>query len=176
MASVNQLEDSLNDVFVKKAPVLPEGGKKFIVDIAPWLALVGGVLTLWAGLNLWHWAHTVNPLIDYANSLSAAYGGTKVAANNLSFGIWLGIAVLILEGILYLLAFPGLRARKKSGWNLVFYVSLINIVYGFILMFTAYGSVFSFIGSLIGSAIGMYLLFQVRSRYVAVAPTKPVRK
>jgi uncharacterized membrane protein HdeD (DUF308 family) len=167
MANAAILETKLNDIFVKNAPALPKGGKKVLVEWAPWLALLGGILTLWSVAMLWHWAHVANDLINYANSLSAAYGGTKVADTRMTVGIWLGLLVLLVEGVIYLLAFPGLRDRKKSGWNWIYYGALINIVYGFVIMFTNYGGVGSFLLSLVGSVIGLWLLFQVRASYLS---------
>ena len=51
-------------------------------------------------------------------------------------------------------------------WLWLFYATIVNIVYGFILMFTDYSGVGSFIGTLIGSALGFYFLFQIRDRYL----------
>ncbi|HVA11349.1 MAG TPA: hypothetical protein VNG32_04270 [Candidatus Dormibacteraeota bacterium] len=163
------LETSLNDLFVKKAPALPAGGKKFLVEYLPWINLILGLISLYTAWVLWHWAHFANSLVNYANSLSAAYGGPVVATNRMTVGIWLGIAVLAVEAILYIAAFPGTRDRKKSGWNLLYYALLINIVYGVLVLFTNYGGVANLIGAIIGSAIGLYLLFQIRSSYGAKA-------
>jgi hypothetical protein len=163
MADQLPLEKNLHELS-KGLPVLPAGGRKVLVEWAPWLALVGGIFALWAAWGLWHWAHLANSLINYANSISAAYGGEPVGSR-LTVGIWLGIAVLAVEGILYLLAFPGLRDRKKAGWNLLYWGAMLNIAYGLVVMFTDYGSVGNFIGSLIGSAISFYFLFQIRPAY-----------
>jgi len=159
------LESSLNDLFVKKAPPLPAGGKKFLVEYLPWINLILGLLSLYTVYVLWHWAHLANNLIDYANSLSAAYGGPTVATNRLSVGIWLGIAVLAVEALLYIAAFSRTRDRKKSGWNLLYYALLLNVVYGVVVLFTNYGSVGNLIGAIIGSGVGLYLLFQIRASY-----------
>jgi hypothetical protein len=167
MAALNSLEKSLDDVFVKNAPKLPEGGKKVLVEWLPWLNLVGGLLTLWAAYALWNWAHVANGLINYANDLSRAYGGGDVVADRLTAGIWLGIAVLVVEGVLYLLAFPATRDRKKQGWNYMFYALLVNIVYGLVVLFTDYGGFGSFLGTLVGSVIGLWLLFQIRGSYTS---------
>jgi hypothetical protein len=166
MADQLPLEKNLNDMS-KNLPALPAGGKKALVEWAPWLALIGGLASLWTAWALWQWAHTANELLNFANNLSTAYGGTTVDASRMTFGIWLGVAVLALEGIIYLLAFPGLRDRKKAGWNMLYWGVLLNLAYGLVVMFTDYGTVGSFIGSLIGSAIGMYFLFQIRSAYTA---------
>lgn len=168
MGSLQTLENNLNDIFGKKAPPLPRGGKKALVEYLPWINLVLGLLALYTVYVLWHWAHVANSLINYANTLSATYGGPAVApANRLSFGIWLGLIVLAVEALLYIAAFPGTRDRKKSGWNLMFYALLVNVVYGVVVMFTNYGGVGNLIGTLIGSGIGLYLLFQIRSSYTA---------
>ena len=53
---LSALETKMSEVFVDKAPKLPAGGKKFIVEVAPWLTLIGGILSLLAGLSLWNWA------------------------------------------------------------------------------------------------------------------------
>jgi hypothetical protein len=172
MSALQPLEKSLDDIFGKQAPALPPNGKKFIVQVVPWLSLIGGLFTLYSAYLLWNWAHTANTFIDYANSLSAAYGGPQVASSRLSVGIWIGLAVLVVEGLLYVLAFPGTKDRKKSGWNLLFYAMLINIAYGLVIMFTSYGGVGSLIGTLIGSAIGFYFLFQIRGNYSAAKSSK----
>ena len=170
--SAQPLERNLDDLFVKSAPALPAGGKKFLVEYLPWINLILGVISLYTAWALWHWAHFANSLINYANSLSAAYGGPAVATNRMTIGIWLGIAVLAVEGLLYIAAFPGTRDRKKSGWNLLYYALLLNIVYGVVVLFTDYGSVGNLIGAIIGSAIGLYLLFQIRASYSGAAAAK----
>lgn len=166
MAAVQHLENELNKIFVGKAPTLPKGGKKFLVDIAPWAAIVIGVLDLWSAWMLWHWAHTINSLVNYANNLAAVYGSTPVIDHGMTVVLWLAMLVILVDGLLYLFAFPRLRQSQKSGWNLIFYAALLNIAYGFVVMFTSYGSFFSFVWSLIEAAIVLYFLFQIRASYV----------
>jgi hypothetical protein len=166
MSALKSLENSLEDLFVKKAPPLPPGGKKALVEYLPWINLVLGLVALYTVYILWHWAHIANGLINYANSLSAAYGGPAIGGvARMTFGIWLGLIVLAVEALLYIAAFSPTKARKKLGWNLMFYAMLVNVVYGVIILFTSYGGVGNLIGTLVGSAIGLYLLFQIRSSY-----------
>jgi hypothetical protein len=172
MSTLKNLETQLNGVFGKNTPKLPSNGRRVLVEYLPWINLVLGVLTLLAALALWNWAHVANNLVDYANRLSAAYGGPQVATQRLTFMIWLGMIVLVAEALLYIAAFPALRARKKSGWNLLFYALLVNVVYGVVVLFTDYGGLGSFIGTLIGSAVGLYFLFQIRPAYSASGAAK----
>ena len=165
MAALDNLEKSLEGVFVKSAPKLPEGGKRFLVQWLPWLNLIAGILTLWSVYALWHWAHLADGLVNYVNQLSAAYGGTTVGIHRLSATVWLGLAVLAVEGILFLMAFSPTKARAKRGWDLMFYALLVNLVYGILVIFTDYGGVGNFVGYLIGTVIGLWLLFQIRGKY-----------
>jgi hypothetical protein len=180
MSALKSLEKSLDGIFDKNAPQLPDNAKKIIVQYLPYLNLVFGVLALLAAWGLYDAAHTVNNLVDYANSLSAAYGGEKIATSHLTFMVWLAIATLAVEAVLYIAAFPGTKARKKSGWDLLFYALLINVVYGIVAAFTDYGGAGRLIGSLIGSAVGTYFLFQIRGSYTAKggksAPKASARK
>jgi hypothetical protein len=180
MSALESLEKNLDDVFDKNAPELPAGAKKVIVEYLPYINLVLGVLTLVAAWGLYNAAHTVNSLVDYANTLSAAYGGTKIATSHLTATVWLAIAVLVVEAVLYIAAFPGTKARKKAGWNLLYYALLINVVYGIVAAFTDYGGVGRLVGSVIGSAIGAYFLFQIRGSYTgaksAAATKAPAKK
>jgi len=164
MGALKSLETNLNEVFGKNAPPLPPNAKKVIVEYLPYINLVLGIITLFLAWGLYHAAHVVNRFVDYSNSLSAAYGGTT-EVSHLSFTVWLAIAVLAVEAVLYIAAFAGTRDRRKSGWDLLFYALLINVVYGIVAVFTDYGGAGRLIGSLIGSAIGLYFLFQIRSAY-----------
>ena len=164
MSAVNSLEKSLGDAF-KSAPKLPEKGKKMLVQWLPWISVVLGVLMLWSAWVLYDWANAVNKLADYANSLTRAFGGTEIVKDRLTVAIWLAIAFIVVQAVLYLAAFTGLRDRKKSGWNLVFYAALVNVVAAVVVLFSDYGGVGNLIANLIGSAIGLYLLFQIRDSY-----------
>src|SRR3990167_2355142 len=162
MESLNNLEKALSDIFVKKAPKLPTNAKKVIVEWLPWINLVLGVLALWAAYGLWTWANTVSKWTDYANELSTAFGGTKVVDDRLTVTVWLALIVLVVEAVIYIMAFPATKEKKKSGWNLMFYALLVNAVYGVVTMFSSYGGASNLIGYLIGSVIGLYFLFQIR--------------
>ncbi|PIZ97017.1 MAG: hypothetical protein COX79_03875 [Candidatus Levybacteria bacterium CG_4_10_14_0_2_um_filter_36_16] len=58
--------------------------------------------------------------------------------------------------MLLLMAFPGTKARKMSGWNLLFWSEAVSAVSAVVSM--AFGGV-------VGAAIGFYILFQIKSHY-----------
>lgn len=162
MEQLNKLESMLEGLF-KPAPKLSEKAKTNIVSWLPWVNLVLGVLSLWGAYALWHWAHLVSNLVNYIN---AAYG-TNSAVDRMSTGLWLGLVVIAAEGVLFLMAYPATQKKQKRGWNLMFYAALLNAVYGVVLLFTDYGTSGNFIGYLVGTVIGLWILFQIKSKYTA---------
>ena len=165
-ALLGKLENVLAPIF-KGLPPLPKNVKEWFVKAWPILALVFGVLQLLAAWSLWHVGHLVNNLVNYANQLSNIYG-TGVIVHNLGFFYWVSLIVLVLDAVILLAAYPGLKARSKRGWNMLFLGSLINVVYGIFTAFdSGYGNVGKLIMALIGSAIGFYFLFQVSSYYTS---------
>jgi hypothetical protein len=173
-----RLETKMADWF--KSPKMPAGAVKTISEWAPWLALIFGVLSLWAAWTLWHWAHAIDKVSDSLNSFCNSYaidaGACVSTGTRLSFWVWLGIIFLVVEGVLYLLAYPGLKARSKQGWNYLFYGALVNLVYAVVSLFTDYNGGGHFIGALIGSAVAFWILFQIRGNYHGAGVTKTTPK
>lgn len=175
--NITKLETSLNDIFVKKAPALPEKAKTIIVQFIPWVTLVLGILAGLSALWLWQWAHTVNQLANTVYEWSSSYGVTTQAVDRMNIFVWISLLIMLVQAVIYIMAFSPLKSRKKSGWNLLFYASLLYVAYGFVSIFIdSYGGFGRFIGDLIGAAIGLYFLFQIREHYLSkntTGATKP---
>ncbi|TAH34268.1 hypothetical protein EYC59_03205 [Candidatus Saccharibacteria bacterium] len=167
MAAFKDLETKLNDVFGKKAPALSKAGKEFLVKAAPVLALALGILTIWAVASLWRWAHVTQTYSNFAHQVCTTAGVTcnDAVASRLTFLVWASLAVLVVQAILLLIAFPALQARQKRGWDYVYWVVLINVVYAVLMLFTVRGGFGSFVWNLLLAAFGFWLLFQVREYY-----------
>ncbi len=167
-----KLEQTFDEWFVKKAPFqLPPNAKETLVKIMPWLTLIGGVLSALAVLSLYNLAMWAQGAVNYSvNAGLYAYGAGSPPS---MVGVWLGLAILALEAVLFFIAFPALRARKKSGWNLLYYVAAANVVYALIYLFVNQ-DIGSFVLSAVSSVIGLYILFQVRSFYLGT--TQPAAK
>lgn len=173
---IDSVEESLNEVFGKKAPQLPEGGRNFLVQYGPYFVLAGGILSLLGAWSLWNSARQVNQIVNWANQYSTVNGGPAMSTTHFTVWVWLAIAVLLVESALYILAFSPLKARDKKGWDYLFYAALLSIAYSVVLLFVDGYGIGGFLGSLIGAAIGFWILFQVRPKYLKDAGAKPAKK
>ncbi len=175
------LEAKLAEVF-KDGPHLPENARKSLATKwYPWIAIIFGVLQVLAVLALWRAGHTVDDFVDYANRISRAYGGKEVSSS-LGLTYWLSLIVLAADAVILLMAYPGLKAKKKVGWDWLFLGALVNLAYGVLSIFVNgnYGGGFgNFVSSAIGSLIAFWLLFEARNYYTGSATKaseKPAEK
>jgi len=143
MYSKLPLERELEPVFLGKFPPFSESVKEFVVQYGPYFILILSVLGLFGLLT----AFGIGSVISGMGTVSTSFG--------ISFyvNILLGIFVLIM----YLMAFTPLRARKRSGWNLLYYALLIGIVSNIIQL--------NIIGTLVSGVLGFWILFQIREKY-----------
>lgn len=135
----------LDFYFVKKAPFqLPDGVKEFLVKYGPWIMVVVLVLSL--------------PLLLLALGLSAVALPMAASTGQIGFGLgFLTLPLLLVTLALDVAALPGLFGRRMMGWKLIFYSRLITIAWDVLLL--------NLIGAIIGGAIGLYFLMQIRPLY-----------
>jgi hypothetical protein len=143
-AGLGQLEATLEEYLVKKAPPLPPNIKEAIVQWGPWITLVLLVLSLPALLALLGLGALLAPV--------SFMGGARAGAGYMLSMLTLAV-VLVLEGM----AIPGLMKRQMSAWRLMFYATLVSAVSSLLS-----GNV---LGMILGTLISLYLLFQVKSYY-----------
>jgi len=140
---MDQLIATLDEYLVKKAPFqLPDNVKELLVKFGPWISIVLLVLLV--------------PILLLALGLGTIFmpfGGVGYAT-----GFGLAAIFAIVQIALLVMELPGLFARKKSAWMLMFYEQLIGFVGSLVS-----GSV---VGAIIGTLIGLYFLFQLRTKYV----------
>lgn len=147
MNYLHQLAKILDKNYAK-LPALPKGANDFIVSVAPWLALVFGVLAIVAGLGALGLLTAFAPVAAVAGAGQYAFTGLFAAL------------VLLVQGGIELLAFPSLRLRKVKGWDLMFLGLVLSVVSSVFSL-----SVFVVVQSLVGALIGYYFLYQVKSYY-----------
>lgn len=144
--NLGQLEKVLDEYLVKKAPALPANVKDILVKFAPYLAILGVIVAIPAVLTLFG-----------LSAFLSAIPLTAAAMAKTGFSYYLAVIFLLITVVLEALAIPGLLAKTKKGWNLLYYSTLINAVYS--LLSVNIG------GLLLGTVLGLYLLFQVKSYY-----------
>lgn len=144
---IAQLEAMLDEYMVQKAPfALPLGLKEFLATIAPYLIILMAIFAV--------------PALLAAFGLSAAFAPIAMMGG---YGYGWGPSMmisLVVSGItvvIQVIAVPGLFKRTRASWNLLFYVSLVQLV----------GGVLSthIVSALIGAIIGWYFLFQMKELY-----------
>lgn len=148
--NMSALENWLAPLFAK-APHIPKSGRDVLTGIAPWLALIGGVVGIMGILSYYSLSMVAGPF-SYLSMGGTMYPGSMISM------IFLGIGA-----VLELLAFKPLLARKKKGWNFLFYSVVAMTVYMVLEMFIGYGNIMN----IIGIVISFWLLFEVRDSYHA---------
>jgi len=163
---MRQLEEKLDELLVKKAPFqIPKEGREGIAKAMPWVALVGGIILLLLAWTLYNTLNYANRVIDVANSyLGGLYDVGYVAPVAWGPLVWLSLALLVAVAVMFFMAYPGLTKMKKSAWDLLFWAALLNIAEA-VLQAIGYTNIGSLIASLLGSVVGLYVLFQIRPLY-----------
>lgn len=140
--------DKVGDLF-KTLPKLPPGVLEFFVKVVPYVAVLLGIIHL-----------IITPL---------GVLGTVLSLFTLNpvfvLGMVLSMVVLVVDGVILLMAYSPLQKREFKGWMLLFWAhvfyaisSIIGLVNGPAVLF-----------SLIITAVGFYVLFQMRSFYNPIA-------
>ena len=146
-AQLKPLVKSLDDNYAK-IPALPKSWKDVLVNFAPWLSLLGGIILVFGAFSLLGLGSVLSPFAMIAGAGSFAI-------------LWLiAAAFLLVGGIMELVAISPLKARKEKGWNLLFYALILNALSSIVRF-----NVSDIVSAIIGFLIGYYFLYQVKSYY-----------
>jgi hypothetical protein len=137
------LEEQLEPVFLNKFPAFPENVKEGLAQYGPYIMLVLAILGLLGLLT--------------AFGLGTAAIGIGAVAYGSGFNFYVGILFSAVILVMYLMAFTPLKARKRAGWNLIYYALLLSIASSLLQL--------NILGAIIGAVIGFWILFQVREKY-----------
>ena len=144
--STNDIIDTLGDWFAK-FPELPKNAREVLVKIAPIISLVFGVLGVIVAISGLGLLTATSPF--------AVMGGVQATS---AYGTgFVAVLIYLVSSVLLLAAFPGLKAKKMHGWNLLFWSEAVNLLGGLVSL--------SILSAVIGAVIGLYLLFQIKSYY-----------
>lgn len=137
--------DTMGEWF-DKFPPLPKNWRDTLARISPVLALVFGILGILVAISGLGTLTFLSPL--------AVMGG---AGGIVGMGM-VSILIYLVASVLLLAAYPGLKAKKYSGWKLLFWSEIINLVGGVI-------NLHGLVSAIIGALIGFYIIFQIRSYF-----------
>lgn len=141
--STKQIQTTM-EAWFKNLPPLPANAIETIFKITPILALVFGILGALISISGLA-ALTFLAPVAVAGGAGPHYGLGIIATLG-----WLASSVMMI------LAYPGLKAGKTSGWDLLFWSQMVSVITSIIGIS---------IGSVIGALIGFYLLFQIKPKY-----------
>ncbi|MBP9690748.1 chromate transporter [Candidatus Woesebacteria bacterium] len=145
--TLSQLETTLDEYFGKKAPQMPQNIKEVLVKIAPYLVILGVLFAVPGILALLSMGTLFTAIAPFAGM-----SGAQLAGN-----IWLASILTIPVVILEAMAIPGLFNKTKIAWKYMYWAQLVSLVASIIQ--------FNLVGFVIGGAIGLYILFQIKSEY-----------
>ncbi len=176
-----QVEAFCEDVFLRKAPPLPDKAKDLLVAAIPFLTILSLIVTAFS-VVLWPLLALLGVLATFLSALTLS--GSGVAGSLIGIAESL-VSLLLGIVILYYLAtsLSGLFNRRLSGWYKLFRADVLSVVsmllsLGFGILrtiFSAQGvsSVFSIGALLMGGAFSalimaliFYFSFQIREKYL----------
>jgi len=138
------LENELEPIFLGKFPSFPDDVKEFLVKYGPYFILVAAVFMLFGLLA--------------AFGIGTAAIGIGVVAYGSGFMMYIALLIATIIAIIYLMAFSPLRARKKAGWNLMYYALILSLLSSLIQL--------AFLSVIVGGVLGFWVLFQIRDKYI----------
>lgn len=142
-SSLDSLTKSIEKLYAG-LPAIPGSWRDVIVSIAPWLALVFGILGVFGSLSAFGISTVLSPLVVLG-------GGVGTATTLIVVSI-----IGLVTSILMLIAFPSLLKRKMLGWKYLFWAELLGIVSSIVS--------FSVTGVVLG-LVWLYFLFQIKPAY-----------
>lgn len=145
-ASLNpdELIPALGEWF-DKLPALPKNARDVLVKLAPWLALIFGIIGVVLSIAATGFLTVLSPVMVLGGGFGVAAGGI------------VGAVLALVSSALLLMAYPGLRDRKMAGWRWLFWSQAVSVVSSVVGL--------NLVGAIVGALIGFYLLYQVKSYY-----------
>lgn len=135
---MENLINKLDVYFGQKAPKLPKGFKEFLVQVTPYLAVLGVIGLAFSTLAIFG-----------VSGFAFAFGGSFMIGVNLI----LSVALIVI----YIIAIPGLFKRTSKGWTMMFYAMIVGSIQSLI---TA-----SIVGFILTLLFGLYFLYQIKPYY-----------
>ena len=166
MKNINKLETMITE-WLKPLPRIPAKWTKMIAENLWWITGISIVLSVIAIFMSISAINTAVVFLGRASSFLDYY------SNSFYDSWWVAAAVvsmvmLIVNVVLMGKAFNPLKAMQKKGWDLLFIMFLIMVVarvIGLVLSFSVDNLLVGLVMALVGIAVGVYVLFEIRSNF-----------
>jgi hypothetical protein len=161
MDTVHKFEKQIEQ-WLKPLPHLPADWRKWLANNVWWIVLVGVILSVLGGLALIGAVFTAMNAVTTVNTI---YNSLGVNVGPLYNGWWYASTIaslvfLAITVVIEAMAVTPLKAHDKKGWDLLFLTFLVGVlstIVNVVLNITTY--------SVVGSVIGAYFLFEIRSHF-----------
>lgn len=137
-----QVEKTLQTYLYDKAPHLPPEWQQVLVRFLPYLTILFVVLSLPVLLTALGVGAFLSPFIMMGGGMG-------------SYSLM--IVFFAISVVLEAMAIPGLFNKSAKAWNLLYWSTLVNAIYNFL--------TFNLVGFVLGGAVSLYLLFQIKKHY-----------
>jgi len=163
---IRTLETKLIQWF-RPLPHFPASFKKWLGDNIWWIVLIGAIVSTISSLVLISGFITLVSIVTgvahyaewYLNNTYYTWWSVVVALVNLAFTVV--VTILMWQAV------AKLKEHEARGWHLLFLIALIDAA-GAIIVDVLNLSIIGLIFSLVGIAIGMYIIFEFRSEFVKI--------
>lgn len=178
MELITKLENQV-EKWLKVVPHLPAAGQKWLAHNVWWIALVGAII---AGVSLLFSLGALFSAIALLGAVGDPLYGYYVTHGINAWSLVSSVVSLIflaLQGIVVALAVSPLKEMKRKGWFLLFVSSIlaaIAVVVNAVLTFNPAGFIFGVLFGAICVAIGLYLVFEIRSHFGGSAKAVKTKK
>lgn len=157
--------------WLRPLPHLPRNARSWLAENIWWIITIAMFLTAIATF-----VALIN-IFAYMSYMGNAPSYSGIYNTPLYSGLWLVdtlilFAFLALVTYLYYKAVNPLKAKHAAGWRLLFIVLLVGGVRVLIAAFMSlnpFVTIYALLASVVGLAIGAYLLFEIRSYFVKEA-------
>ena len=169
LAHIKKLDVYLEKIFGKVQHLSP-ANRELVAQSWPIMALIFGAIQLYWAWVLWGITRYTIPDSDFYDRIYVQYPDVIQGVEKLVF--YMGILILVAEAVILFIAYSKLKARARSGWNLLFLAMAINTLNAFLSLFISERGFASFVFGMLSSIIGFYLLYEVRGKYGYVKSNK----
>lgn len=157
--------------WLKPIPHLPTDARKWLGENVWWIVGIGAAVSaIGALMGIYGYIQAQKVMTVYGSYFDGYVAGAGGAHYSLGWTltVLLPIAFTIVTAILLARAVKPLQLKQKAGWNILFLVLLVEVVYvilNAVFTFDIVGFIFSLIFGAIGLALSAYVTFEIEPEF-----------